>query len=283
MRQRAPRPIARRLLAGRRLRSLAVTAVCLALFSLVVQYLDDNLYGSSRFSGWFLSSAILILAAFHWRKKVPVLAGLGSASGWMQFHIYLGLSTFVMFGWHVHWTVPQGALEQALAAVYLAVAISGVYGLYLTRTTPRKLALLSRQFIFEQIPARRWEVSRRARALVAVNQPGNEILERTYVNRVAEFLERGRGWTFIRRPNGGACRRLIGELLALDRYLAPEQRETSRQLMNLVREKDDLDYHEALQGRLKGWLILHVGMTYSLLTLMLVHMVMVHAFSGGWQ
>jgi hypothetical protein len=283
MRQKAPRPVARRQLAGRRIRSLAAMTVCLAIFSLVVRYLDDNLYGSSRFSGWFLTGAVVILAAFHWRKKVPVLAGLGSAAGWMQFHIYLGLSTFVMFGWHLHWKLPQGILEQALALTYLTVAVSGVYGLYLTRTTPRKLALLSRQFIFEQIPSRRWEVSRQARALVAADQPGNEILGRIYVNRIAQFLEHGQGWKLLWRSNGRACRRLINELLALDRYLAPDQRETSRQLMNLVREKDDLDYHEALQGRLKGWLFLHIGMTYSLLTLMLVHIVMVQAFSGGWQ
>jgi hypothetical protein len=77
MRQKAPRPVARRQLAGRRIRSLAAMTVCLAIFSLVVRYLDDNLYGSSRFSGWFLTGAVVILAAFHWRKKVPVLAGLG--------------------------------------------------------------------------------------------------------------------------------------------------------------------------------------------------------------
>jgi hypothetical protein len=283
MDSRIKRPIARRLLSRRRLKNLVWTGLALTLFSLAVRYLDDNLYESSTFSGWALTAAIIVLAAFHWRKKIPVLAVLGSAAGWMQFHIYLGLSTFVMFGWHVHWSFPTGKLEQALSLAYLLVGGSGVFGLYLTRTTPRRLAAIQRQFIYEQIPLLRREVGRRARQLVLAEPAGNEILARIYVNRVAGFLEGPRGWTFAWWPNGSNCRKLIGELVSLDRYLAPAQRETSRQLMSLIREKDDLDYHEALQGRLKGWQFLHIAMTYSLLTLMVVHIVMAHAFAGGWR
>lgn len=283
MSSRTFQPINRNRLGTRRTRGLAITTVLLLVFSYIVRYLDDNLYGSSWFSGYVLTGAVLLLAAFHWRKKLPVLAVLGSAAGWMQFHIYLGLSTFVLFGWHLHWQIPQGALEQLLAGAYLFVALSGVYGLYLTRTTPRKLASLSRQFIFEEIPGLRSDVRRRAEALALADIQANEILARVYVNRIAGFIEGSRGWWFAWWPSGAGCRRVIGELLALDRYLAPKQRDTSRQLMNLVREKDDLDYHEALQGRLKGWLFVHVAMTYSLLTLMVVHIVLVHAFAGGWR
>lgn len=283
MNSRTYRPLARNQLTARRLKSLVWTGLALTLFSLVVRYLEDNLHESSSFSGWFLTTAVLVLAAFHWRKRVPVLASLGSAAGWMQFHIYLGLSTFVMFGWHVHWSFPVGRLEQALALAYLLVGGSGLSGLYLTRTTPRRLALVQRQFIYEQIPILRREVSRRAQNLVLAGEGSNEILARVYVNRVAGFLEGRRDWWFAWWPNGTGCRKLIGELVSLDRYLAPSQREASRQLMGLIREKDDLDYHEALQGRLKGWLFLHIALTYSLLTLMVVHIVMVHAFAGGWR
>jgi len=49
----------------------------------------------------------------------------------------------------------------------------------------------------------------------------------------------------------------------------------------LVRQKDGLDYHYALQLVLKGWLFTHIPLTYSLLLLTLVHVVLVFAFSGG--
>lgn len=283
MRNKTYQPVTRGQISSRRFRNLAVTAGLLLGFSVVVRYLDDNLYRSAWFSGYCLAGAVVILAAFHWRKKMPVLAVLGSAAVWMQIHIYLGLSTFVLFGWHIHWRVPQGGLEQVLAVVFLAVGLSGVYGLYLTRTTPRRLALLSRQFIYEEIPIQQSDVRRRAQAIALTEGSGNEILARVYVNRIAGFLAGARSWWFALWPSGAACRRLVGELVALDRYLAPEQREASRQLMSLVREKDDLDYHEALQGRLKVWMFLHIGLTYSLLTLMIVHVVLVHAFAEGWR
>jgi hypothetical protein len=73
----------------------------------------------------------------------------------------------------------------------------------------------------------------------------------------------------------------LSEIEDLDRYLAPPHRETGRKLADLVRRKDDLDYHRALQGRLKVWLFLHIGLTYSLVILAVAHGVAVHLFHGG--
>jgi hypothetical protein len=227
--------------------------------------------------------AVIFLTAFHWRKKLSFLPALGSASAWMQVHIYLGLSTFVIFGFHVHWTVPNGPLEQLLAAVYLAVALSGVYGLYLTRVLPKRLATVRRQYVYEQIPRLRFELCDRARQVVFGCDGTDETLARFYVNRVAVFLENSRGLAFAMNPTGRQCKRLISELIGLDRYLSQPQRETSRSLMQLVREKDDLDYHCAIQSHLKIWLVAHIAMTYSLLTFAVMHTLLVHAYAGDWQ
>ena len=56
----------------------------------------------------------------------------------------------------------------------------------------------------------------------------------------------------------------MDEITALDRYLSDEHRSTSRELVRIVKQKDDLDYHRAIQGRLKVWLFMHIAMTYSL-------------------
>jgi hypothetical protein len=52
-------------------------------------------------------------------------------------------------------------------------------------------------------------------------------------------------------------------------------------LADLVRRKDGLDYHHALQTSLKLWLFMHVPLTYSLMIFSLLHVVLVYAFSGG--
>ena len=49
----------------------------------------------------------------------------------------------------------------------------------------------------------------------------------------------------------------------------------------MVRKKDDLDYHTAMQGRLKMWLFVHIAMTWSLLIFSVVHGVLAHAYGGG--
>jgi hypothetical protein len=76
-------------------------------------------------------------------------------------------------------------------------------------------------------------------------------------------------------------RQLIAEITDLDRYLAEDQRAISRQLSAMVAQRDDLDYQYAIQGRMKVWLFVHIGLTYSLLVVSLLHMLMAHAFDGG--
>jgi hypothetical protein len=49
----------------------------------------------------------------------------------------------------------------------------------------------------------------------------------------------------------------------------------------LLRRKDDLDFHEARQRLLKNWLFVHIGLTYGLVTLALLHGLLALAFRGG--
>ena len=71
------------------------------------------------------------------------------------------------------------------------------------------------------------------------------------------------------------------ELKGLDRYLEKDQRSVNQQLTKFVHQKDDLDYHYAIQGRLKLWLFVHIGLTYGLLAAAVMHGIMAHAFGGG--
>jgi len=63
--------------------------------------------------------------------------------------------------------------------------------------------------------------------------------------------------------------------------VTPFEREAAERLADLVRQKDGLDYHRALQLTLKGWLFIHIPFTYSLLLFIVVHVVLVLGFSGG--
>ena len=255
----------------------------LGVLALIVYWLDQNLQHSSFFTGYLLMGSVLFLAAFNLRKKLTFLPAIGSASMWMQFHIYVGWSTFVVFGFHVGWAVPNGIFESALAFLYLFVALSGVYGLYITRVLPKRLAGLNEEVIYERIPGFRIKLARQVRELVLKACESTDILAKLYANELAAFFERPRGLAYMVSPNGRRRRTLISEINNLDRYLAPDQRKVSHKLKALVQKKDDLDYHAAVQGRLKLWLFLHVGMTYSLVLVGLLHGVMAMAFGGGMR
>lgn len=265
----------------RRIQRTIVTVAVLAVIGLIIYAQNQKLIHSAYSTGYLLIGAVFFLAAFNLRKKLTFLPAIGSASTWMQIHIYVGLSTFVIFGMHIAWRVPDGWLEGFLATLYLTVALSGVYGLYATRVLPKKLTALSEEIIYERIPAFRKQVAVTARQLVIEACESSDVLAKFYVNRLAPYFEKPRSLAYMVHPSSRQCRQLVAEIEDLDRYLAKEQRSVSRQLTGLVRQKDDLDYHSAIQGRLKIWLFMHIGLTYSLLIVAVVHGVMAHAFGGG--
>lgn len=242
---------------------------------------NQNLNHSSYTTGYLLLGCVVFLAAFNIRKKITFLPIVGSAASWMQLHIYVGLATFAIFGFHLAWRLPNGLLESTLATVYLTVGLSGVYGLYMTRVYPSRITGLNDETTFECIPALRKKLSADARTLVLQVSETSDVLGKFYVNRLSRFLERPPRLAYLVYPTGHTRRQLISEIEDLDRYLSADQRAISRQLTGMVKQRDDLDYHYALQGRLKTWMFVHIGLTYSLLILGFAHMILVHAFAGG--
>jgi hypothetical protein len=268
-------------LRGRRVRNVALMIFALITVGSVVVWQNQNLIHSTYTTGYILLGSFLLLTAFNMRKRIPSIAQLGSAAFWMQVHIYVGLATFVLFGLHVGWKIPNGQFELLLTMLYLIVAVSGVYGLYVTRTIPKKLSAINDEVIYESIPNFRVKLAAEARGLVLEACQHSDVLARFYRNRLAEYFERPRSLAYLANPNGRLRRQLTSEINDLDRYLSSDQRSLSQQLSLMVKKKDDLDYHAAQQGRLKIWLFAHIGFTYSLLLLSIFHGVMAHAFAGG--
>lgn len=265
----------------RRLTYGLATVGCTLLVVLWVWLQNANLQHGSFTTGYVLLGSLFFLALLGMRKRLTFIPGMGSASFWMQLHIYVGLASCAMFAIHIGPRIPDGALEIFLTALYLIVASSGAYGLYITRAVPKKLSAVNEEVIFERIPSMRNQIAVAARAMVLEACEKSEVLAKFYVNRLAAWFERPRGLVYALNPSGRTRRQLIGEMEELDRFLAEDQRSVSRKLAVLIRKKDDLDFHQAMQGRLKIWLFVHIGMTYSLLLVAVVHGVLAHAFGGG--
>ena len=265
----------------RRVRNVALTVLVVALLYGVVVWMERSLLHSSFFTGYVLIGSLFLLAAFGMRKRIPMIAGIGTASFWMQMHIYVGLGSFALFAMHVGLRIPDGMFESTLAVLYFVVFFSGLYGIWATRTIPRKLTSVGEGVIFERIPMFKRNLARRAHTVVMESCESTPVLARFYANRLSKFFECRRGLAYMLVPSGRTRRQLIAEIEELDRFLAQKDRHISRELAIMVRKKDDLDYHSAMQGRLKMWLFVHIAITYSLLIFSVVHGILAHAYGGG--
>jgi len=255
----------------------------LVLGTLTAFYLyQEHMGHRTQFSsGYLLAGAVVFLSCFGLRKKLNVVRFLGTGTFWLHLHVYVGFGCSLFYFVHAGLKVPAGILDFIFSLFFFSVCISGMWGLYATRSYPKKLTATRREYVYEQIPVYRAEVLNQAETLVLAQGNQNESLTEYFAGRLLPFFSLPRGIWFQLWPSGRLKRELLSELRNLDRYLAPEARSVAMKLGRLIQEKDDIDFHQALQGQLKGWLFFHIAMTYSLLILMIVHVVTKHAFFGG--
>lgn len=268
--------IARRMFAG------TLTVLIAVVLALIFRGSALSLHNSAYLSGWFLLGLMLFLTLYNIRKKLtypPLL----SSSTWLQLHIYSGFLAFAVFFMHTGLRLPDGPFQIVLALLAVSVLVSGIVGLLLTRLIPPRLATKSEEVLFERIPTFMRELRQQAEQLVveSVKQSETTTLADFYEQRLVDFFAGARHtWRHIvqsTRPFG----QLMNDLTALQRYLSASERELAGRLAELMRAKDNLDYHHAMQGALKVWLFVHIPLTYVLLLFAVVHVVLIHLFSGS--
>ena len=150
---------------------------------------------------------------------------------------------------------------------------------------PPRLTTAGGEVPFEHIPVVGRALRLQAEALVDerhVRAPRRRPSADFYAGRLADFFAGPAGFSpriffASRRP----LNTRLEQMVEVNRFLGPEERKTAEQLADLVRQKDTLDFHRATQLVLKGWLFVHIPLTYGLLVFSFVHVVLVYAYSGG--
>jgi len=238
--------------------------------------------GFPYLSGWVLLGIIFILAGYNLWKKLPFLP-LGTSEGWLQFHVYAGLFSAAVFFVHIRWRWPTGVFEAALALMYVAVMISGILGLVISRTFPRRLTARGGEVIYEQIPLIRGNLRKAAEtlALESIPQASKSTIADFYATELADFFSRRRNRVYHLFESRIPLNRLQTKIGELNRFLNQQEKDRMARIAEYVREKDGLDYHYTLQSALKVWLFTHIPLTYGLIILVILHVLLVTAFSGG--
>ena len=241
-----------------------------------------TLHNKSYFSGWALAGLIITLTAYSIRKKISVLP-IGTATSWLQFHVYLGLLSGLVFVIHVDWKIPTGWFEILLGLMFSSLFLSGAIGYYLDRRLPPLLTRRGEEVIFERIPGFMADLRRSAEdiSIKCATETGSSTLSQHYIEHLAPFFSRPNKLLSHLRGSDRGFANTLRELDNMDRYLNDAEREFASQLRTLATKKDDLDYQYALQAALKAWLFFHVPLTYSTILLTLLHIVLTYAFRGG--
>lgn len=264
----------------RRIIASSLTLAAVIVTALAVQSIANRLGDVSTATGWTLLIATAGLYLLSLRKKL-IQHNLGPVSAWLQMHTYMGSFASVVFLMHIGWPV-RGWFEIALATCFVIVAVTGIVLAYMSRSLPKRLAAIKQDFRLELIPNLRVSVTKEAHVLAIQSADFGEgsTLVEYYQRRLLPFFLSRRSLLYRLIPNGFTKRQLLRELHDLDRYLAHQGLQSRKQLTHMVQTKDDLDYHYALQTRLRTMFAMHIALTWSLAIMIAVHVVLVYRFQG---
>lgn len=267
-----------------RRRLMLITA--LVVVGLITWMLNDLFEVSLRFTsittGLVLLGSCFALAFFNARKKLPFVPLL-RASTWLQFHLYAGWFTVLIFLLHIHLRWPDGIFETTLAANFSLVALSGIFGIIITRMLPGRLALSGENVMFERIPALRVKLQKDVEALVwkSVEETKSFTISEFYTSRLKGYFDRPRNRYYHLIASRAPLQKLQSEVRLLERYMVPNERAILAEISECIVAKNNLDFQWAGQGLLKYWLFVHVPLTFSLLILGLLHGLLAFSFAGG--
>ncbi len=260
----------------------SVTAAVLVAAAVLISAYEIAFYEVTFISGWLLFTSMIFLVIYSMRKKLTMLP-IGSSFGWLQFHIYLGWFSVGMFLLHAGWRAPNGRMELLLYVMFIFVAGSGVIGVALSRALPRRLARRGEEVILERIPAFILALRQEAEELVlqSAGAKGSSSIRDLYSEHLRSFFDEPKNIFSHLFVSNRAMFSMSQQIDNVLRYLDKSETEFAEKLRELVKQKDDLDFHYALQTMLRVWLFIHVPATYGLLIAAAVHAVLVHAFGGG--
>lgn len=258
--------------------SWAITALAVALSLAVVWVLSVRFGRADLFTGYALLGVCLLLAFLSVRKRMLALP-IGPVKIWMQVHLYAGVLSLVLFVLHVGW-FNGGWLELMLGSLFLWIGGTGVYLWYLSKRIPKRLLGVGRDVVLEEIPHMQQQQAEQAYELALKStQLGEGVtLADYYQQKLVPYFHSPRSLFFGIVPSIRTRRRLLRELDMLDRYLGTEGRELRNQICDLVRKKDELDVHWAMQNQLRFCLTMHVVGLWAFAMLVTVHVASVLAF-----
>ena len=271
------------------IQGLWIAGISGGMFWLVWIY-GNGLRDPRFFSGWVLAGCMSLQVYFHIAIKTGSLSPK-SATRWRKIHIFVGYLLIAAFLSHTDFSLPDTYFEWALWSGFVLVTLSGIFGIYLAWALKAK-GWKEDLVAYDRISSRRGELARELQAVVVKTDmagaalalpaaPYDAWIMDLYSNHLREFFQGKRNYmdhlVGSRRP----LKRLTAEIDNLTPYVDQQGQEKLAAIRYLVVEKDQLDFARVHLGLTKGWLFVHVPVTYALIVLIVLHIVVAYSFSSG--
>jgi hypothetical protein len=278
-----------RYLTRRTVNSVLIAVISAGLLWLVWIY-GTGLRDPRYLDGWMMAGGMSLQLFFHIAIKMGSLSPK-SAVRWRKIHLFVGYLLIAAFLSHTDFSLPDTAFEWALWAGFVLVTLTGILGTYLAWSLKAKHGIDER-ISYDRIPTRRAELARDVQAAVAKTDlaaaalglpapPYDAWIKDLYTNHLQDFFQGQRNFTAHLMGSRRPLKRLTDEIDSLSPYVDEKSQKKLAAIKNLVVEKDWLDFARVYLGLTKGWLYVHVPVTYSLFVLIVVHVIVVYAFSSG--
>lgn len=242
-----------------------------ALFALGAEVYALQLRDVSFFTGWSLISlgAIIALALIMQHTR-----GSSSSTGqqfYRSMHLVLGWVMLCLFFLHIDFQLPTGLLDCTIATMFSFICVSGIFGALIEKR-------LNRQRDVQNMP------QFRQACLVEAQQIALKSAELTGNSQLAEFHQSTIKPYFQHIPLMGFARqRQLRQMLKAiqeQSQLLIDHRQSMTELRELIQKKFKVEDQHALNSRLSKWWVVHRFTTYALIVLVLLHIVLVHTFTG---
>ena len=270
------------------MKNLVIRLCVPSLLSLIVflgvyywqSYAALSLRSPQEITGWSLVCVIVFLMMFNLRKKLQAF-NLGIVKIWFALHVAFGLLAVAFFVLHTGSIWPQGLYEQLLALAFWAVSLSGIVGVFITVTFPRRLTDTGFEIIYEKIPEEIYNLKNEAEK--AVTDCAKDSGEQTLVDHYNQTLV----W-FFRKPRfywsvlfgGQASKAWVNRHFEpVERYLSNVEITYLESLKQLAERKCLVDEHYARQDIMKKWLLAHVPLSLFVLAMSVWHVTLIYSYS----
>jgi hypothetical protein len=281
-------PKAAQYLTGRVFHVILIAAISGGFFWLIWIY-GSALRDARYFDGWVLTGIMAFQVAFRIAKKMGVSPK--SATRWKQLHVFAGYLVIAAFMVHSDYSLPETNFEWALWVGFVLVTVSGIFGTYLVWSLQAKRPMAD-PVSYERIPALRAELELAFRAEAAETNkstasldlpalPHDAWIEDLCATQLKDFFSGPRNFAAHLAGSQRPLKQLTDAIDTLSRYVDQRGKEKLAAIKDLVIEKDRLDFAQVSLGLTRGWLLVHVPVTYALIVITVAHILIVYSFTSG--